>query len=69
MQRSLFNLFEKIHISIMMYGFNYKFLTMIRLKPAFFFEFGKAKLKLRPFKFLVVYGRAYAQRSHMLLGN
>lgn len=53
----------------MMYGFNYKFLTMIRLKPAFFFEFGKAKLKLRPFKFLVVYGRAYAQRSHMLLGN
>ena len=26
---------------------------MIRLKPAFFFEFGKAKLKLRPFEFLV----------------
>ena len=48
-----------------MYGFNYKFLTMIRLKPAFFFEFGKAKLKLRPFGFLVVHEGAYAQRNHM----
>ena len=53
----------------MMYSFNYEFLTMIRLKLAFFFEFGKAKLKLRPFEFLVVYEGAYAQRSHMSLGN
>ena len=53
----------------MMYGFNYEFLTMIRLKPASFFEFGEAKLKLRSFEFLVVYEGAYAQRSHMPLVN
>ena len=50
-------------------GFSYEFLTMIQLKLAFFFDFGKAKLKLRPFEFLVVYESLYAQRSHMPQGN